>query len=207
MSLIKDIRLARDSERRLRSQGWGPEWRYPVERSGGDSLVLSFRVPVDWKAIDVLKMPSEAAASGSLAQAMALLAREVDATGVIGVVGIGRVVEREGQPDLNLFATISFAFAEVAGPLPESSADTEVEAIEFEHQEWSYRGVRVRRTHPVKAAPDQLGASFLTIQYLVRTDYGALAITFATPQAAFGQLIPLLDKIAGACVLRPAGTR
>ncbi len=46
--------------------------------------------------------------------------------------------------------------------------------------------------------------SFLTIQYMVRTDYGVLTSTFATPQGeVFDRLIPVLDKIAGACWLDP----
>lgn len=207
MSLIKNLKIARDPEGYWRSHGWGPEWRFPVTGPRGEPLAVSARMPGEWKATDVLKMAPEAAASsGSVAQAMALLAREVDAAGVIGVLGIGRAVKREGKPDAHLFAVIAFALADVAGPPPESIPGAEVEPVEFEHPNGPYRGIRVRRTKQVGAASDQLGKSVLTVQYLLRTDYGVLATTFATPQQdAFEKLTPVLDKIAGACWLDPAG--
>lgn len=204
MSLIKDLRIARDPERYWRSKGWGPEWRFPVEQSGGERLMLSLRVPVDWQAIDVLKMPAEAAtAEGSMTQAMAALARETDAAGVIAVVGIGRAVALEGKPDAHLFATITVALADLPGPAPDSIPGAEVEPIELDHGRGVYRGVRVRRTRNA-AAPGLAPMKFLTVQYLVDTGHGWLSTTFATPQHdVFEKLGLLFDKIAGACWLDP----
>jgi hypothetical protein len=208
MPLIKDLRIARDPERYWRSRGWGPEWRFPVARPGDEPLALSLRVPIDWKAVDVLEMPAEVAATpGSLSQAMARLAREVDASGVIAVLGIARTVAREGKPDAHLFATITFALTDVAGPAPDSIPGAEVEPIELNHPGAPYRGVRVRRVRDA-VEPGKAPMSFLTVQYLVQTGYGWLATTFATPQRdVFERLGPLLDKIAGATWLDPAGQR
>jgi len=203
MSLIKDLRIARDPERYWRSRGWGPEWRFPVPRPAGEALALSIRIPVEWEAIDVLKMAPDVAQT-PLPQAMATLAREVDAAGVITVLGIARPVAREGKPDAHLFAILTCALTDVAGPAPDSIPGAEVEPIELNHPNAPYRGVRVRRVRSANVS-GKPPMSFLTVQYLVQTGHGWLATTFATPQRdVFERLGPLLDKIAGATWLDPA---
>ena len=204
LKIVQSLKIARDPEAYWRSQGWGPKLTFLIdERSDGEPLALTLRVPVDWTTCDVLKMPADVAATpGSMAQALANLGRVVDRSGVITVLGIARGVEREGQPDTHLFATITVALADVPGPAPESIPDAEVEPVEFEDPRGGYRGVRVRRVQSRAVVPDQPPMSFLTVQYLLETDQGWLAITFATPQhEVFARLGSLFDKIAAACRL------
>jgi hypothetical protein len=203
MSLIKSLKIARDPEAYWRSQGWGPKLTFLVPRSDGERLVLSLRVPADWEAVDVLNMPREVAATpGSMAQALANLGRVVDQSGVVTVLGIARAVEREGQPDAHLFATITLAVADVPGESPDSIPGAEVEPIEFKDPRGDYRGVRVRQVLSREVVPDQPPMSFLTVQHLIQTEHGWLAITFATPQhEVFAKLGRLFDKIAASCRL------
>jgi hypothetical protein len=207
MSLIKSLKVARDPEAYWRSQGWGPKQTFLVERSDADPLMLTLRVPADWTTYDVLKMPADVAATpGSMAQALANLGRVVDRSGVITVLGIARAVEREGMPDTHLFATITVALADLAGPAPESIPGAEVEPVEFDDPRGSYRGVRVRRAQSRAVVADQPPMSFLTVQYLLQTDFGWLAITFATPQHdVFAKLGLLFDKISAAVRLEGEG--
>jgi hypothetical protein len=196
-------RIARDPEAYWRSCGWGPEWRFPATRSDGEPLVLSLRVPVDWKAFDVMQMPADAVArTDALEQTVAALARGIDAAGVIAIMGIGHELPREGMSDAQLFVTLTVALAEVSGPFPDRITGAEVEPVEFAQPGVTYRGVRIRRVRNAAVLPDQPALPVLTVQYMVRTDHGVLAITFITPQVdAFEKLGLLLEKIAGACSL------
>jgi hypothetical protein len=200
MHLARRLQLARDPEGFWRSQGWGPEWRFRTARRGGRRLDFSIRVPVDWNAFDVMKMPAEAATRpGGLAQAVQALAQGVDAAGVIAIMGIGHDLPREGEPDAHLFVLLSVALRVVPGPFPDSIPGARVDPILFEHEGGNYPGVRVRRVHHAEALSGEPPMSLLTVQYLVQTDYGVLASTFVTPQVAvFETLMPLLDKVAGA---------
>jgi hypothetical protein len=205
VSLIKDIKIALDPEREWRRRGWGEEHRYPVTGSDGQALVLTFRVPVEWDTIDVMKLRADAAApDGSLARALVMLSREVETTGAIAVVGIARTVPREGKPDASLFAVLTFAVSDLPGPAPAEIPGAEVEPIELNHPGLPYKGVRIRRIRDA-TVPSGQQIPVLTVQYLVDTGHGWLATTFATPQPeVFERLVPLLDKIASACWLDPA---
>ncbi|HEY5316980.1 MAG TPA: hypothetical protein VIJ20_03310 [Solirubrobacteraceae bacterium] len=192
-----------DPEAHWRSHGWGPKWKFPATRSDGARLVLSLRVPLDWKATDVMKMPAEAATkSGSLAEVVATLARGIDAAGVIAIMAIGYDFPREGKPNSELYVMLNVALKDVPGPLPESILGADVEPVEFKHPGGDYRGVRIRRVSDGAALPDQPPQPILTVQYMLRTEHGVLATTFMTPQVGvFEKLVPLLDKIADGCSL------
>ncbi|HWF73830.1 MAG TPA: hypothetical protein VG186_10830 [Solirubrobacteraceae bacterium] len=205
MSLIKNLKIARDPEAYWRRQGWGPKLTFLIERPGAERLALTLRIPLDWQAFDALDMPADAEPPpGSMAQAVAALARVAGAAGVITVLGITRTVAREGNPDAQLFATVSVALADVPGEAPESSPAAEVGAVEFEHPDGDYRGTRIREVRRAEIVPGNEPASFLSVQYLLETEYGWLAVTFATPQVeVFEKLGLLFDKIAGGCRIEP----
>jgi hypothetical protein len=141
-----------------------------------------------------MKRPvGDAATTGPLAAAVAPLARGIDAAGVIAIIGIAHPVPRKGAADAHVFATVTVALADVAGAFPESVPGAEVAPVEFGHPAGNYRGVRIRRVR-----------STLTVQYLVRTEHGVLAITFSTPQVdVFERLGDLFDKVAATCSLAP----
>ena len=206
MSLIKSLKYANDPEGYWRSEGWGPEWRFPAQGLRGETLACSIRAPLDWKMVDVGKLPAaDAASPGSVGQAMVKLREACDATGMIAVLGIEHAVKREDKPDGHLFATISVALADVADPTTESVEGDDVQPFEYKWEKRPYRGVRVRRVQTAELVPGRPPMPFITVQYLMRCDYGVLATTFATPQREFDRLIALFDKIARGCWLDPAG--
>jgi hypothetical protein len=176
---------------------------FPATGSRGEPLVLSTRAPADWRVFDVMKMPADAAArNGSLAHVVAALARGIDAAGVIAILALGRDLPREGQPDAQLFATLTVSLADVAGPFPRSVPGAEVEPIEFKHPHERYRGVRIHRVRNAAVLPDQPPVPVLSVQYMVQTRHGLLISTFMTPQVdVFIRLLPVFDAIAGACRL------
>ncbi|HWF52879.1 MAG TPA: hypothetical protein VG294_19700 [Solirubrobacteraceae bacterium] len=196
-------RLASDPETYWRDAGWGPEWRFPVTRADGEPLELALRVPLDWEAFDVMKRPlGEAAETGPLAQVLAPLARGIDAAGVIAIMGIAHPLPREGAPDAHLFVTLTVALADLTGAFPDSVPGSEVEPVEFAHPGGPERGVRIRRTRDAAVAPGAPPLPVLTVQYLVRTEHGVMAITFMTPQVdVFDRLGELFEKIAATCSL------
>jgi hypothetical protein len=205
MSLIKSLQHARDPEGYWRSQGWGPEWRFPAQGTGGEALAFSIRSPLDWKLVDVRKLPVDGSApDGSVAQAMIRLREACDAAGMIAVLGIEHTVKRENKPDAHLFATISVALADVADPTTQSVPGEDVEPFEYSWDKRSYQGVRARTVRTAELVPDRPPIPFISVQYLLRCDYGVLATTFATPQREFDRLTPLFDKIARACRLERA---
>jgi hypothetical protein len=205
MSLIKSLQKARDPEAHWRSQGWGPEWRFPAEGTGGEPLTFSIRSPLDWKLVDVRKLPVDGSApEGSIAQAMVRLREVCDAAGMIAVLGIEHTVQREDKPDGHLFATISVALADVADPTLDSVPGGDVEPFEYRWDERPYRGVRARTVRTAELVPGHPPMAFISVQYLLRCDYGVLATTFATPQREFERLTPLFDKIARAGRLQRA---
>jgi hypothetical protein len=139
-----------------------------------------------------MKRPVGAAATtGPLAAAVGPLARGIEAAGVIAIMGIAHPLPRKGAVDAHAFATVTVALADVAGAFPESVPGAQVAPVEFGHPQGSYRGVRIRRV-----------SGTLTVQYLVRTEHGVLAITFTTPQVdVFERLGEFFDKVAATCSL------
>jgi hypothetical protein len=198
MNPSNDIDVTGDREAYWRSQGWGPEWSFDTTRTDGRPLVFSIRVPVAWNACDVMKLPVDRAEDRhSLPHMLAALARGIDAAGVIAIMGIGHDLIMEGEPPAGLFAVLTVALRQVPGPFPDSIPGARVDSVEFGHAGGNYPGVRIVRLHEGEGEGEGEG-SLLTVQYLVQTDHGVLASTFATPQAGlFERLLPLLDKIAG----------
>jgi len=203
VNLFKSSDTVEDREAIWRSHGWGPPWKFPATRAGGTPLVLSLRVPVAWKAMDVMKMPAEVASTnGSLAQAVATLAHGIEAAGVVAIMGIGHELPREGKPDAQLFVLLSIALKDAHGPLPDAIPGADLEPVEFKHEAGNYRGVRIRRVTDAAVLPEHPPQPVLSTQYLLKTRHGVLACTFTTPQVVvFEKLSPLLDKIAAGCHL------
>jgi hypothetical protein len=200
VSLIKSLQQARDPEARWRAHGWGPERRFPAEGPDGRKLAFSIRAPLDWRLVDVRRLADEGPPpAGSVAETMLNLREALDAAGVIAVLGIEHTVMREDKADAHLFATISVALADVPDPTPESVPGADPEPLEYSWDKRPYRGVRTRGTRTAELVPGRPAVSFLTVQYLIRCDYGVLATTFATPQREFERLTPLFDKITRSC--------
>jgi hypothetical protein len=208
MSLIKALKYRRDPEALWHKSGWGPKLTFLASGTHGEPLVLTLRVPLDWETCDVLNMPAEVAATpGSMAQAMASVAKVVDSAGAITVLGMTLPVKREGEPDVNLLATMTIALADAPGPPPESMSGAEVEPVEFRYGGRSaYRGVRIRQEQRRDNVPSQPPIPFLIVQYMLECEHGRLVITFATPQMdVFTRLAGLLDKIAEGVRLEARG--
>ena len=158
--------------------------------------MLRVRTPLPWRRIDAREV-SDPVLTGSVAQAMQRLSSTAGAAGVLAVLGMEHTLALGGAPHLRLFATLTVALKDLPGPMPELRPGDGVTPIELNTAGGRYAGVRVRRVSESAIVPGAAPVSFLTIQYLVRTRYGVLASTFATPQPEiFDRLIPALHQIA-----------
>ena len=204
MPVIKNILRGRDPESIWRSEGWSSEWRFPAVGSGGEELLFKIRTPLEWTKADVRSLP-ETSPAESVAEAMRRLSAAVGTAGVVALLGVEHTVAREDEPDVHLFATLTVALKDLAGPMPDSVPDAEVSPVDLNTPGGHYRGVRVRGLAEAELVPGRSAMPYLTVQYMVRTDYGVLASTFATPQVGtFEGLMPVFDKIATACWLERA---
>jgi hypothetical protein len=202
--MIKNILKGRDPESIWRSEGWGSEWTFPAVGAQGEQLDFKIRTPLEWAKADVRALP-ETSPPESVAQAMRRLSSAVGTAGVVALLGVEHTVARQDEPDLHLFATLTVALKDLPGAMPESLPDAQVGPIELNTPGGLYRGVRIRRLAQAELVPDRPAMPYLTVQYMVRTDYGVLASTFATPQVGtFDGLMAVFDKIATACWLDPA---
>lgn len=174
--------------------GWGPRLTWPVTGAGEGELLFALRIPLEWKTVDALDRPP--GEPGSLNQVMTALARSVDAAGVIAAQCIFRMAGEHAP----VFATVTAARADVAGPPPESVPGAEVERASLPVG----GGVRVKRTREAELVPGRDPMPVLIVQYLLETGHGALALTFTTPQhAIFDEFAELFEKIAQTAWLGP----
>jgi hypothetical protein len=96
----------------------------------------------------------------------------------------------------------------VPAPTPQSLPGADVEPVPH-GPDFRYPGVRVRRLESAEIVPGQPPTEFLSVQYLLDTEYGVLAVTFATPQVEIfdeeGKM--LFMRIASASKLERASER
>jgi hypothetical protein len=204
--VIKNLWSTRDPESYWRSRGWGSEWRFPAMGPRGETLAFSIRAPLDWSLVDVRKLPdADVSPPGSVAQAMVKLRDMYDAAGMIAVLGMEHTIKREHMPDAHLFATISVALADNPDPRADALLGADVQPFEYSANQRPYRGMRARGITTAEVVPGRRAKPVITVQYLMRCDYGVLAIMFATPQREFDRLMPLFDKIASASWLHRRG--
>jgi hypothetical protein len=186
--------VARRGERVWDEAGWGPRLAWPVP--GRESLVFSLRVPRPWKTVDALARPD--GEPGSLDQALPALAQGIEAGGVITAQGIFTFA----PDDTPVFGTLTAALSDVPGEPPARLPDAEVESATLRVG----RGARVRRVRDAQVVPGRLPIPVMTLQYLLRTEHGALALTFATPQRGlFDELAELFDQVVQTCLLTAPG--
>jgi hypothetical protein len=179
----------------LRSRGggrapdpWGPELSWPVERPGRDPLSFALRLPAGWRAVDALQRPE--GTDGSLDQLLPALARTVESGPVITVQGIYTFAADENP----VFGTLTAALADVDGAPPESIGEPVRLSVGA--------GVRVRRIRELTLVPGGEPMAVMTLQYLLDTAHGGLALAFTTPQRGlFDELAVLFGKVAETCRL------
>jgi hypothetical protein len=114
--------------------------------------------------------------------------------------------------------TLTVLMADLDGPPPTADhpdAGAEVATVSLP----AGRGVRIIRNHGAAGADAPLSPGALTVQYLLDTGLGALALTFTTPHcerpARAGMrsrgptaeaFTALFDRMAGSCAVEPART-
>jgi hypothetical protein len=168
------------AEQLFRQGGWGPQLKFGVERAVGKPLVLQFRLPDGVALFDLQAMIRTArGAPASVGRAADALERVGSAAGVI-VLG-AMCAARKPDSDLEVLATMTVSLSEVAGPpvieqhlLPDSErAHQQVERI-------SNKVTRIQRLSSEALEAGHEPALMLVVQYLVQTQFGALAFAFST---------------------------
>jgi hypothetical protein len=168
-------------EQVYRQHGWGPQLTFPVVRAGDrPPLVFQLRLPDGVRLIDVRKLA--AAARG----APAIVGRAADAldrAGEVAGVIVAAAICPKPKPDmpLEVLATVTVALSDVEGPpRVEQYLVPESERVEQEVTKMSDRVTRIRRLSAESIGPGHDPVPMLMIQYLIETQFGALAMAFST---------------------------
>jgi hypothetical protein len=176
-----------------------PEARmsWPVTRQGEELLVsLAPPRPVGdrgFRPVDVLAAAGEGGASSEqLGELVRSLAHAADAGGTVAIQGFAAPRATGGS------LTFTLAISLAALPYPEAGELPEGNVSQFELA--CGPGVRVLRLSPTESGPGQPAVTEFTATYLAQTDYGVLALAFATPHLdGAPEFSVLFDSIARSC--------
>jgi hypothetical protein len=170
--------------------------RSTIERAG-ETLSVAIEPPTTGETFDLLATIGETFPPGSPAEVMTTLARASHHPGVVAVRGFAlRMTPRP------LMFTLAIALTQVEGemPDPETIEDGDAESIELPVGD----GIRISRRRRAVLRSDHNAEPVLTVQYLIATDFGGLAMTFATPHVdGQTEFTLLFDKIARSCRITP----
>jgi hypothetical protein len=168
--------------------GWAPRSQWTTRTPDGEQVVLSLRLPLRWRAADLLD-PAAPVAAGTPADRV----RKV--TGLPGGFTPQRLaldLVREGEPTVTVLATMT-ALLLAPGATPSDPGPERNAAPPLGH----YQGTLSRELRTVRGGPDAHGSlSLLVVTALLRTPFGVLSITFSAPQAPFhDRLEPLFRQM------------
>jgi hypothetical protein len=191
------------AERIWASNGWGPPLSWPALSPSGEPLVFSLRLPLGWSNEAI--RPSAETTKPSAGHApesgpFASLGAWSKLSEVITAQRLKLVLERPGKPDFPLLAALVATVGAVEGA-PDPAQGTPARTLS---------GLRGRRMRTVRelGAGGEGGApavSMLVVQYLLRSRYGGLAVSFSAPQRLFhDKLERIFDQVAETIELRPA---
>ena len=192
-----NFRTRRKAEKAYREGGWGPLLTFPVKRPGGEPLVFQMRLPVGHQLLDVPTMARSAVgAPAALAAETDALELASEAAGVIVIGALCPVSEGAGEPDV--LATIAVVLSDVAGPPSvEEGSGYESPHSHREVTKLSDKVTRIKRLSAEAVQGSDEPMAMLTMQYLIETRYGALAMAFSTTRqdmfGGFGE--ELFEKI------------
>jgi hypothetical protein len=187
----KDTRGAEDAATDL------PRLSWPVRRDGQDLIVsvIPSRVPGDnrLRVVDVLS--DDGAAPADL---IASLTRAADAPGTVAIQGF-TMSTPEGGP---LTFTLAVSLADIPYPETAELPDDDVSKCRLPCGpalrifKWTEPGTEGHPGPPV---------SMFGSTYLAQTDYGVLALAFATPHVdGAREFAVLFEAIAQTCTIQPA---
>lgn len=173
------------AEQKFIDAGWGRPLTFEVERTLGRPLVLQFRLPVGVALLDLKRLSGTATgAPASVGRASDALARARSSAGVI-VLG-AMCPAPKPDTELELLATLTVAFSEVAGP--PVIEDQVPPGVKQQVERISDKVTRIQRLSAEALEPEQEPVLMLVVQYLLQTQFGALGFNFSTSNPEmFGQ--------------------
>jgi hypothetical protein len=178
-----------------------PRLGWPVNRDGQDLVisVVPSRVAGEnsFRPVDVLNRGGESEAASDL---VASLTRAAESPGTVAIQGFAARAP-EGKP---LTFTLAISLADIpypeAGELPEGDvSDCRLACGP---------AVRIfRMADPADPVDDAPPIAMFSTTYLAQTDYGVLALAFATPHVdGAREFAVLFESIASTCLIQPAAT-
>jgi hypothetical protein len=180
MNPLQSARHRRRAEKIYRDGGWGPELSWEVAREGEKPLIFQMRMPLEFELIDVGALAAQAQGAPELVAKGAIALK--DAARESGTIVVGAMCRQPqpGDTGRDVLGTITVALRELPGAPPtETPADPE-NPPNPEVRKISDRAWRIKE---LTVAPIEQGAeavAMLSLQYLITTRYGALAMTLAT---------------------------
>jgi hypothetical protein len=179
-----------------------PRLSWPV-RSGGQDLIVSVipsRVPEDkcMRAVDVLPETGETPADGGAAAGLiSSLTRAADAPGTVAIQGFTMSVPDGGT----LTFTLAVSLADIPYPETGEVSDKDVTKCRLPCGpalrifKWTEAATETQPGPPIP----MFGTT-----YLAQTDYGVLALAFATPHVdGAREFAVLFEAIAQTCTIQP----
>jgi hypothetical protein len=171
----------RRAEKMFRQGGWGPLLSFPVQRGGLPPLVFQMRLPLTTQLIDLDRLEQEVTEARELVrQSQAATAR---VGGAAGAILLGALCGGRSDGGVDVLGTLTVEFLEGGGDWapPEERETNDPQARV---------GVRVTRLSDAAAQIRQLmlvdlpghaePTPMVILQYLVRSRYGPLSMTFGS---------------------------
>ena len=179
----------RKADRVYADGGWGPLQSWPVPREGRDPLVFQMRMPVTMELLDIGTLAANSPGAPPSVEQGALEIAQVAPVGGVILTGVLRETKPDTPPEI--LGTMTVAFSDLAGQpdvddLLGPDADDDVRPPKVE--KLSDDATRISRLQRVLPPGADALWPLLTIQYLIRSRYGAVAYAYATtvPGMIFG---------------------
>jgi hypothetical protein len=171
----------RRAEKMFRQGGWGPLLSFPVERDGLSPLVFQMRLPLTTQLVDLDRLVDEAPDAPELArQGQAAIAR---ATGPAGTIVVGTLCGQRSDEGVDVLGTLTVALAEGGEDwrLPDSGKTNDPEGrVSTVVTRLSDAAAQIRQLMLVDLPGRAEPTPIVVLQYLVRSRYGPLSITFGS---------------------------
>lgn len=171
----------RRAEKMFQQGGWGPLLSFPVQRDGLPPLVFQMRLPLTTQLVDLDRLVREAPELPEVArQGQAAIDR---AAGPAGTILVGTLCGQRNDGGPEVLGTITVAFAEggEGWRLPDSGKTDDPEArVHTTVTRVSDGGAQIRQLMLVDLPGHAEPTPMLVLQYLVRSRYGPLSMTFGS---------------------------
>jgi hypothetical protein len=179
-----------------------PRLSWPVRRDGHDLIVsvIPSRKSADssMRVIDVLPEKGEAPAGGGTAtELISSLSRAADAPGTVAIQGFAMSTPTGSE----LTFTLAVSLADI--PYPEASQLPEQDISQCRLP--CGPALRIFTWPEIEPDPAHPSIAMFGTTYLAQTDYGVLALAFATPHVdGAREFAVLFEAVAQSCTIQPA---